>query len=174
MKAYYVDTCLSDYLQDGHNRDGEALAFASLGGTVEDTVEQLLDSIEFDQAPDVSDDEIRFCFGEAIADIDLRYIDENGTRCDEPAEDRDHEEPYLYVVLKWEPKVISSVKIEIEVSTTNAAFEYDPCDAVFEMVRRDLDKIQGSIGEGGVCGMLDHNGNSVGTVTVSITCEGGW
>lgn len=107
--ARHVDTCLSDYLQDSYSRPGQTLCLASLGGERDLTVDDLYDSIDWDSGiPDAAnlEEDIRAALAEAIADVDTRYIDENGNRCDETPDDRDSEEPYLYVVLEWDPTVI--------------------------------------------------------------------
>jgi len=117
ITARYVDTCLSDYLQDGYTRPGQTLCLTSLGCDAEGTVSALMESIDMDAGiPEhISDDEIRKALTDAIEGVDLRYIDENGNRCDEPPEDRDHEEPYLYVVLEWDATVVSlNLVVDVE------------------------------------------------------------
>lgn len=104
--AQYVDTCLPCYLQDSHCRDGETLLLAGLGCSVEETVDALFDSLDCDAdlPDDVTDEDIKEALRGALVGVDLRYVDENGDRCDVPADDRDDEEPYVYVVLQWNAK----------------------------------------------------------------------
>jgi len=108
ITARYVDTCLSDYLQDGYNRPGQALCLASLGCSIEDTAQQLLESNQGDPwLPECFEDaDIKAALIAALEGVDLRYVDEDGNPQDEPDEDRDHEEPYVYVVLEWDATVI--------------------------------------------------------------------
>ena len=109
ISARYVDTCLSDYLQDSYSRDGQTLCLSPLGLSLDDAVESLFDSMDCDAGiPEyISDDDIKAALRDALAGVDLRYIVENGDRCDEtPEDDRDDIEPYLYVVLEWDPTVV--------------------------------------------------------------------
>jgi len=110
ITARYVDTCLSDYLQDSYSRPGQALCLASLGCSIEQTVEELLNSLDDSDSgfPEtIGNDEIKEVLAEAIEAIDLRYIDENGNRCQTPPEeDRDCEEPMLYVLIEWDASVV--------------------------------------------------------------------
>lgn len=104
ITARYIDTCLPDYLRDGFNRPGQCLCLAPLGGIFELTVDDLYDSIDWDSGlPDNVELEgaIRAALTEALTGVDLRYIDENGNRCDETPEDRDGDEPYIYILLEW-------------------------------------------------------------------------
>lgn len=104
ITARYIDTCLSSYLQDGYNRPGQSLCLASLGCDLATTVEALVASVDCDAGiPDVlSDADLARALRSALEGVDLRYIDEDGNRQEEPDEDRDDEEPYIYVVLEWE------------------------------------------------------------------------
>jgi hypothetical protein len=63
-----------------------------------------MDSMDMDAGiPEaVTNGEILDALKAALAGVDLRYIDEDGNRQEEPDEDRDSEEPYIYVVLEWE------------------------------------------------------------------------
>lgn len=102
VDAHYVGTMLPDYLQDGHNRPGETLLLTSLGGTMTDTIEGLIDSLDMSSGfPEVNNDDLAWIIGDELRGVDLRYIDEHGERHDAPPEDRDGEEPYIYVVLRW-------------------------------------------------------------------------
>jgi hypothetical protein len=118
ITARYINTCLSDYLLDGCNRPGQALCLASLGGTIEETVEALYESIGCDIGlpESIEDEEIMTALrDELFSGVDLRYIDETGTRRDEAPEDRDSEEPYIYVVLEWDATVISmTMTVEVD------------------------------------------------------------
>jgi hypothetical protein len=104
ITARYIDTCLSSYLQDGCNRPGQSLCLTSLGSDLATTVEGLVDSVDCDASiPEtISDADLARALRSALEGVDLRYIDENGNRQAEPADDRDSEEPYIYVVLEWE------------------------------------------------------------------------
>lgn len=101
VSCRHKDTCLGDYLQDHHNRDGEMLLGASLGGTPEATVDDLW--YEVAEIPDdLTEEQVRTALKEAVAGVDLRYIDEHGNPQDEIDEDRDSEEPQAWFVLSWE------------------------------------------------------------------------
>jgi hypothetical protein len=106
ITARYIDTCLSSYLQDGCNREGQILLCASLGCTAEEMRDELVRSA-CDQMGDIpgsiEDSEIDAAVDAALVGVDLRYIDGDGNRQAEPADDRDDEEPYVYVVLEWTP-----------------------------------------------------------------------
>lgn len=103
ITARYVGIMLSDYLQDSYTRPGQFLCMASLGGSVKDTVEQLLNDANDDSVPEsITDSEISLAFRKVLRGVDLRYINENGISLDEPPEDRDGDEPNLYIVLEWE------------------------------------------------------------------------
>jgi hypothetical protein len=128
ITARYVDTCLSDYLLDGHTREGQTLCLASLGGERDLTVDALYDSIDWDSGlPDAVDleDSIRAELRMAIVGIDLRYIDEDGNRCDETPDERDGDEPYIYVVLEWDATV---VKMTLTLDVEYLANGVDPQD----------------------------------------------
>lgn len=101
VSCRHKDTCLGDYLQDHHNRDGEMLLGASLGGTPEATVDDLW--YEVAEIPDdLTEEQVRTALKEAVAGVDLSYIDEHGNPQDEIDEDRDSEEPKAWFVLSWE------------------------------------------------------------------------
>ena len=104
ITARYVGIMLSDYLQDSYTRPGQFLCMASLGGDVKSTMEQLLNDATNDATipESITDSEIGIAFRKVLRNVDLRYIDENGTPQDEPPEDRDGDEPNLYIVLEWE------------------------------------------------------------------------
>lgn len=117
ITARYIDTCLSDYLRDSCNRPGQALALCSLGSSIEDTVQELLGSVSnLENIPECYEDQdLELALLAAIEGVDLRYIDEDGNRQDEPDEDRDEEEPYLYVVLEWDAsKVTMVMTVEVD------------------------------------------------------------
>jgi hypothetical protein len=105
ITARYIDTCLSSYLQDGYTRECQILLCASLGCTAEEMRDELIRSA-CDQMGDIpgsiEDTEIDAAVDAALVGVDLRYIDSDGNRQAEPADDRDDEEPYIYVVLEWE------------------------------------------------------------------------
>ena len=111
--AEHVDTCHSDCLQNGHNREGEWLLFASpYGQSAEDAADELIGMMMNGEAPpedfpeDVSDDVLRAAFVEALQGVDLRPIDGSGNRIepdeeDDSADDEPEDQPYVYVVLRW-------------------------------------------------------------------------
>jgi hypothetical protein len=101
ITAQYVDTCLPDYLTDHHCRPGERLVMSALGVSLDVAVREMFDNA--DDVPDCFDDEeIKTAVREALAGVDLRWIDANGNRVDEAPEEHDDEEPMVYVVLRWE------------------------------------------------------------------------
>lgn len=104
ITARYIDTCLSSYLQDGYTRTCQTLCLASLGCDLATTVETLVASVDGDAGvPEkYSDGDLARALRSALEGVDLRYIDEDGNRQEEPDDDRDSEEPYIYVVLEWE------------------------------------------------------------------------
>jgi len=114
--ARVVDICLSDYLQSSYSAPGQALAYASLGDTIEGTADQLVASLDGMEIPEHIDDvSLRAAFVDALQGVDLRYIDENGNPCDEAPEDRDGDEPYLYVVAEWNAAVVSfNLVVDVE------------------------------------------------------------
>ena len=111
ITARYVDTCLSDYLQDGYSRPGQALGFASTGCSLADTVEQIVTSVTNDEGIPAcyEDSDLEAAVLAALEGVDLRYIDENGNRQDEPEDDGAWrgDEPYIYVVLEWDASIVS-------------------------------------------------------------------
>jgi hypothetical protein len=109
ITARYVDTCLSDYLQDSYSRPGQTLCLTSPGCSLEDSVEALFDSIDWDAGvPDSTDEvSIKDAFRTALKGVDLRYIDEDGNRQDEESDDEEYNcESYIYVVLEWDATVV--------------------------------------------------------------------
>jgi hypothetical protein len=120
ITARYIDTCLSDYLQDGCNRPGQALCLTSPGCTLDESVDALFDSIDWDsgipESVPYGDVSIKDALRSALQGVDLRYIDEDGNRQEEPDEDRDSEEPYIYVVLEWDATEVEEPAGEGEVT----------------------------------------------------------
>jgi hypothetical protein len=121
ITARYVDTCLSDYLQDGYNRPGQTLCLANLGCTLEETVDALYDSIsDFESIPEsIEEEAIKTALRDELhGGVDLRWIDGDGNPQDEIPEDLEDdcvEEPYLYVVLEWDATTITMV-LNVEVT----------------------------------------------------------
>ena len=106
ITARYIDTCLSDYLQDSYSRPGQTLCLTSPGCSLEDSVEALFDSIDWDAGVPESTNEIEIkdAFRTALKGVDLRHIDEDGNRQEEESEDEEYNcESYIYVVLEWKP-----------------------------------------------------------------------
>jgi len=150
ITARYVDTCLSSYLQDGYSREGQTLCLASLGDSKVGTRDQLYDSIDWDAGlPDTIDEEtIKAAIMGALDGVDLSYIDENGNPCNEPPEDRDDEEPYVYVVLEWDASV---VKMRLTVDVEYQANGADPYD--LKTILENL--IRHASGDGALSGGTD-------------------
>lgn len=136
ITARYVDTCLSDYLQDSYSRPGQALCLSSLGCTLDETVDALYESIDFDSGlpESVYDLDIKDAFRLALQGVDLHYIDEDGNRQDEPDDERDGDEPYIYVVLEWDATVIK-MRVTIDIDyLANGTDPYDINKALLETV----------------------------------------
>lgn len=87
VSAQHVDTCLSSYLQDHHNRDAELLlGIEPCGQTVDEAASQLATEAEVngdDRLPgDLTRDELILTFKRGLAGVDLRHINGNGGRWD--------------------------------------------------------------------------------------------
>jgi hypothetical protein len=117
ITAKYVDTCLSDYLTDSYSRPGQTLCLASLGDSKAGTRDQLYDSIDWDSGlpESIEDSEIKAALMSALDGVDLSYIDENGNPCNETPEDRDGDEPYVYVVLEFTPANVVKMRLTLDV-----------------------------------------------------------
>jgi len=115
ITAEYVDTCLPCYLQDGHNRKGEwLLCEAPYGQTEDEFVDALIEQMngesppeDFEESfPEWPKNEIRAALKEAVAGVDLRFIDNDGHEVDKGDMTDEHvyedDHPYVYVVLRWE------------------------------------------------------------------------
>lgn len=150
ITARYIDTCLSDYLQDGYTRAGQSLCFAPLGCSIEETVEALASSVDGDSTiPECYEEiDLEIALKEAIGNVDLRYIDEDGTRQDEPADDRDSEEANVYVVLEWDATDITMV---LSVEVDYLANGVHSC----QLKERLEDIIRQASGNGAITGGLD-------------------
>lgn len=127
ITARYVDTCLSDYLTDGYHRPGQTLVLSSLGCTLDETVDALYDSIDWDAGIGDStfDVDIKDALRVALAGVDLRYIDGDGNRCDETPDESDGDEPYIYVVLEWDA---TTVKMTLTLDVEYQCNGVDPQD----------------------------------------------
>ena len=118
VTADYVDTCRPDYLQDGHNREGEWLLCTSLGGqTTEEAVDELVDQMNGEAPPESFPDEgdlpeadIRAALLDAVRGVDFHPCDDCGNLVKPDADDEDAIEAYnklleeqanVYVVLRW-------------------------------------------------------------------------
>lgn len=137
IEAFYVDTCLPDYLQDGHTRDGETLCLAPLGCTESETVDALYESIDWDaDIPESIDDEdIKTALADAIQGVDLRAVDEDGNRIDGEAPESDGDEPYVYVYLKWDATKIS-MRLTVDVEyLANGTDPYDLKQILENLIR---------------------------------------
>ena len=78
----HIDTCLSCYLTDHHNRDGELLLGVYVDGST--TVEAVLDGLrdEFRQFSDLAEDRRGFDYDKALAAIEA-VREENKENADE-------------------------------------------------------------------------------------------
>ena len=120
ITASHVDTCLSDYLRDSYSRPGQALCLSSLGCTLDETVDVLYESIDWDSGlpESIFDTDIKDAFRVALKGVDLRYIDEDGNRQEESDDEREWPEPYLYMVLEWDAtKVKMVLNVDVEFFT---------------------------------------------------------
>lgn len=111
MDATHIDTCLSCYLQDHHNRPGELLLGVVVDGTTtfreikDELLSELnglmIDSESFDY------DEARKAIGEAflpIANLDDKF----DASLDVPGEDEDFADPcQAWFLLEWEEEEVS-------------------------------------------------------------------
>jgi hypothetical protein len=99
INARYIDTCFSDYLQDHHNRPGECLVGAYLGGTIESAFDDMLNDVN---VPDhIDQDEIAHAVRGALEGVDLRPFDEHGNRLDVIPDDYEGGESQVWVLLTW-------------------------------------------------------------------------
>ena len=132
ITARYIDTCLSDYLQDGCNRPGQILLCAGLGCTAKETREELIRSAceQMGDIPEsIEDTEIDAVVDAALVGVDLRFIDGDGNPQDEVPEWFDHQEPYIYVVLEW-------TECEHDPVWASAACA-DSCDGIIDITCRN-------------------------------------
>ena len=88
FRLNYINTCVSDHLQDSHNRDGQILLSCSLyNQTPEQAAKDLLCDLssmtaDFD-VPEFEDSEILPVLYAACTGIDYRPFDPKGNRCKE-------------------------------------------------------------------------------------------
>lgn len=163
ITAQYVDTCLSSYLLDHHTRPGERLVMSSLGMSLKRTISEMLDNA--DDVPDCFDnEEIKTAVREALAGVDLRWIDANGNRVDEAPEEHDDEEPMVYVVLRWDA---SKIKMRLTVDIEYQANGADPYD--LKLVLENL--IRFAAGDGALQGGTDAVVTSWGATALDVTNE---
>jgi hypothetical protein len=87
VSAQHIDTCLSDYIQDHHNRDGELLVGIYPHGQSRDdaALEAMTEAraIGDDRLPEDIYSHVNALtrvFHRALRRVDLRYISANGTR----------------------------------------------------------------------------------------------
>lgn len=94
INAKHVDTCLPCYLTDSYSRPGQTLALSPTGLSMIDTVEALLNSIDFDSGipEEITDNDIRAEFRLAIRYADLGPVIDD---------DDSGDVPYVYVLLEW-------------------------------------------------------------------------
>lgn len=163
ITAQYVDTCLPDYLTDHHCRPGERLVMSSLGVSIDQAVSEMLDNA--DDVPDCFDnEEIKTAVREALAGVDLRWIDANGNRADEAPEEHDDEEPMVYVVLRWDA---SKIKMRLTVDIEYRGNGADPYD--LKLVLENL--IRHAAGDGALQGGTDAEVTSWGATALDVTNE---
>lgn len=172
ITAQYVDTCLPDYLQDGHNREGECLAFSPLGLSLEETVESLAGSVDtmlWDAGcpESILDTDIRDALRDALDGVDLRAVDGDGNRIDgEPEESDDDciDEVYVYVVLRWDAtKVTLRLTVDVEYLTAGT----DPHD--LKLMLEDI--VRQAAGNGALTGGTDAEVVSWGATAEPIEPE---
>ena len=104
VTASLVDICLPCYLLDSYSREGQCLTLAPLGLSADETVDALLgdfNSAVCDIPWTLNDDELRAAFRDALQGVNLRGVDADGNRVDEPTDDDDCDGPYVYVVVEW-------------------------------------------------------------------------
>jgi len=101
----HIDTCLPDYLQDHHNRDGELLLGVAIDNktTFTDVKSALLyefKDVGADAAPDEAD------FLAALAEFFAPYSDVMSAEFDDSIEDSDEdnscESCYAWFLLSWD------------------------------------------------------------------------
>lgn len=110
VAATHIDTCLSCYLTDHHNRDGEALVgIIPRGQSVDEAASELADETESvgdDRVPaDLTRDEIVLTFKRALRGVDLRHIGHDGRRTNvEPMDidTDDSDRAQVWFLLTWE------------------------------------------------------------------------
>lgn len=112
IEVKYIETCLSEYLTDHHNRPGELLlGLPAVGLDEEEAVETLWDDLcSRDDGslhlPKVTEDQLKKTFAEAVKGVDFRPFDENGLRLTGP-EDPDWDlaceeyQPCAWFLLTW-------------------------------------------------------------------------
>jgi len=89
VTARHVDTCLSSYLQDGHNRDGECLVgIYPRGQSIGEAADEVCDEFDHNDngETEMPHEGIRAAALEALEGVDLRYINGNGGRWDNDPE----------------------------------------------------------------------------------------
>lgn len=126
VQARHIDTCLPDYLQDHHNRDGECLiGIEPCGQTAEQAAGEAMDThLDADNCPPlehVTDEAIKAALIACLGSVDLRHIDGTGGHVDIPADNtrcigcggdcgedaarcnrcNDGENAYVWILLTW-------------------------------------------------------------------------
>lgn len=126
IKAEYIQTCLPDYVQDGHNRPGEMLVSSPLGIALCHVVDAMLESMDMEAylPHGWTNDAVGKAIEECLAGVDLRAFDADGNRVDELDEDYD-DENQAYVLLTWDATV---TKIHLDVDIDYQANGVEPHD----------------------------------------------
>lgn len=115
VTVYHKDTCISCYLRDHHNRDGECLVgIMPYCQTVEEAREEIFREISdvwYEKVPEaITDAQIKAAIAECVPDTAVKefyYIDGDGethATVPESAEDDDClETAQLWFVMEWTP-----------------------------------------------------------------------
>jgi len=105
VTCFHKDTCLGCYLQNHHNGDKELLiGITPAGQSLEAAVEELMSEVsESDKVPEtISNEDLRTALTEACEDVDFRWIDDEGERCEEQPETNEHgDSSQVWFVLEW-------------------------------------------------------------------------
>jgi hypothetical protein len=102
VSAQHIDTCLSCYLTDHHNRDGELLVgIEPRGQSVADAVTEAQDeafALLDGNGPSLDADLVALAFRIALDGVDLKPVDETSPGDDDDSSDR----AQVWILLSWE------------------------------------------------------------------------
>ena len=113
--CYHKDTCISDYLTDHHNRDGECLVGISVyGQDARQACDDLISEIrgcDYGIPESITEQDLYVAARVAVTNVDFRPYDEDGNpvaECDVPPEVWEHIldqcESQAYFVFTWDPE----------------------------------------------------------------------